>query len=102
MKTYVFFALPVPVILQGYCSAENMSELMAKMEAMERRQVAMEKHVVAMETQHKEEIRELSELSSKTTALETLLEGVLKTKLAHFQTSFQRTQGYLQNMRHVK
>ena len=96
---YVILTLLVPVILQGYCSAENMSELMAKMEAMERLQVAMEKHVVAMETQHKEEIRELS---SKTTALETLLEGVLKTKLSHFQTSFQRTQGYLQNMRHVK
>ena len=37
-----------------------MSQLIAKMEAMERRKVAMEKLVVEMDKQHKKEIRELS------------------------------------------
>ena len=67
VKGYVILALLVPVILQGYCSAENVKELMAKMEAIEKRQVAMEKQIismdknmVAMDTQHKKEIGELS------------------------------------------
>ena len=67
------FGLLLVQILQGYCTADIITDLMTNMAEMERRQVLLEKHIVTMEkhmfdieTQYKQEI---GELASKITGL---------------------------------